>query len=209
MSGFLIDFGGLPGCGKTTQCKKIEEYLRGALPDREVVITKEPGGTTIAQAIRTLVQGTPFDESMEPWCEAYLFAAARAQSLRRIVLPARARGALVVSDRSVFCSVAFQGGGRELGVEPVWNINATAVGDALPDLFLFLDLDPAICRQRTFDAHGDKFESLDAAFFTRVAAGYRAVGRDPRFRDRYRHIDARGTPEEVFSRILAAIEPYI
>ena len=116
-TGRYIVFEGVVGTGKTTQSKRLVEELKKQFPEKEVIWTREPGGSEIAEAIRTLVQATPFTEKMDPMCEAYLYASARAQSLRTVVLPVLAKGGIVVADRSFCSSVAWQGFGRGLGFE--------------------------------------------------------------------------------------------
>ena len=113
-SGCYIVFEGVVGSGKTTQSKRLVEVLRSRFPEREIIWTREPGGDDIAEAIRALAQGAAYAKNMDPICEAYLFAAARAQSLRTVVKPAVDRGALVIADRNFISSVAFQGFGRGL-----------------------------------------------------------------------------------------------
>lgn len=206
ISGRYIVFEGVVGTGKTTQSKRLVEHLKHISPEHEILWTREPGGSEIAEAIRTLVQATPFNEAMDPICEAYLYAAARAQSLRSVVAPLRARGGTLISDRSFCTSVAWQGFGRELGLEKILTINATAIENFLPDLIIELDLDPAVGLKRTFDAKGDKFEAMPTAFFDRCIAGYRALADHKLLRDRWHRVDASGTQDEVFNRILNIVQ---
>ncbi len=196
-----IVFEGLIGSGKTTQSKRLAAELKQQFPDRSVLWTREPGGSDIAEAIRLLAQATPFGENMEPVCEAYLFAAARAQSLRSVVAPALANNGIVISDRSFASSVAWQGFGRGLGLEKILEINSAAIEGHLPDVIIELDLDPAVAVQRTFDAKGDKFESLPLDFHERCREGYRVLSTHPLVKDRWHTIDATGTEDEVYQRI--------
>jgi dTMP kinase len=196
-----IVFEGLIGSGKTTQSKRLAAELQSRYPERKVLWTREPGGSDIAEAIRLLAQATPFGENMEPVCEAYLFAAARAQSLRSVIAPALANNGIVIADRSFASSVAWQGFGRGLGMEKVLDINKVAIEDHLPDIIVELDLNPAIAVQRTFDAKGDKFESLPLDFHERCREGYRALSAHPLVQDRWHRIDATGTEDEVYQRI--------
>lgn len=202
--GYYIVFEGVVGTGKSTQSKQLQAYLANRFPDRQVIWTREPGGSEIAEAIRTVVQGTPFTETMNPICEAYLYAAARAQSLRTVVAPILEAGGIVVADRSFLTSVAWQGFGRELGFDTIWKINQAAIGDFLPDTVFYLDLDPTLSLARTFDAGGDKFETLPPAFFTRCREGYEFLNHHSDFASRWRQIDASGSREEVFARILTS-----
>lgn len=170
--GFYIVFEGIVGCGKTTQSKLLVERLREEFPKKEVVWTREPGGSEIAGAIRKVVQATEFEEEMEPVCEAYLFAAARAHTLRRIVQPVIKRWGLVVSDRSFITSIAYQGAGRGLDPEMVLEINKVAVNGLQPDVVFFLDVPPGIALARARDRFGDKFERFNIEFFDRAMRGY-------------------------------------
>ncbi len=204
MKGCYIVFEGVVGTGKTTQSKQLHTHLTQHFPDREVVWTREPGGSEIAEAIRTLVQGTPFGEDMDPVCEAYLFASARAQSLRKVVQPVLDRGGIVVADRSFLTSVAWQGFGQDLGFDAIWRINESAVEGTMPNAVVYLDLDITTGMSRTFDAAGDRFEKFPPAFFNRCQDGYAFMATHEKFRDRWHTVDARGSREEVFARILAS-----
>lgn len=201
-AGRYIVFEGVLGTGKTTQSKMFKAYLEHRFAHREIVWTREPGGSEIADAIRTVVQATPFQETMDPICEAYLFAASRAHTLRTVIKPALERGAIVIADRSFLSSVAFQGAGRDIGIDTVLRINDVAVNDFLPDAILYLDIDPATGLARTSDAKGDKFESLPVAFSERCREGYLGLATHDRFRTRWQTIDASGSREDVFARIL-------
>ncbi len=201
-----IVFEGVVGTGKSTQSKQLLTYLQQKFPNRQIIWTREPGGSEIAEAIRKVVQGTPFNEQMDPVCEAYLYAAARAQSLRTVVAPVLASGGIVIADRSFLTSVAWQGFGRELGFDAIWKINEAAVGEFLPNLVFCLDLDPTEALRRTSDAAGDKFESLPPAFFARCRDGYNFLANHPKFSNLWQTIDAAGTKEEVFQRILERLQ---
>lgn len=199
--GTYIVFEGVVGTGKTTQSKLLVERLKVAHSDREIVWTREPGGSEIAEAIRTVVQATPFEEKMHPICEAYLYAAARAQSLRAVVKPALERGAIVIADRSFCTSVAWQGAARGLGTDLVLAINEIAIRDCIPDLVIEIDLDPDIGLKRTFDAKGDKFESMPADFFRRCQEGYRELSEHPMFAGTWHRISGEGSIEEVSAKV--------
>lgn len=207
MSGCYIVFEGVVGAGKTTQSKRFAESLQEHFPDREIIWTREPGGDAIAEAIRKLVQTRSFTVTMEPVCEAYLFAAARAQSLRSIVKPAVERGAIVIADRNYISSVAFQGFGRDLGLETILAINAEAIKCCAPDMVVFLDVPLELALARTSDRVGDKFESLDTKFFEKVTEGYRVMSEHPLLKNVWHRVEANGPIDEVFARIEAIIKP--
>ena len=150
----FVSFEGLDGCGKTTQARLLARALEET--GVEVVLTREPGGTPLGEQIRDLVL---HGDHVAPWAEAALYAAARAQHVEELIRPALARGATVVCDRYVDSSVAYQGAGRELGVEEVLALNLTAVGGLLPDLTFLVevDIDTALARV------GDKGDRIERA----------------------------------------------
>lgn len=198
--GIYIVFEGIVGSGKTTQSKMLVERLKKEFPKREVVWTREPGGSEISGAIRKIVQATEFEEEMEPVCEAYLYASARAHSLRRIVQPVIKRGGIVIADRSFITSVAFQGGGRRLGPDVVWNINKIAVDGIFPDMVFFLNLDLDQALERTRDKIGDKFERMKRDFFSDAVKGYKYARK--KLGKIWVNIDGSKTVEEINQEIL-------
>lgn len=149
-----------------------------------------------------MVQGTVYTEEMDPVCEQYLYAASRAQTLKTVVKPVLDRGGIVVADRSVFTSVAFQGYGRGLGPEIVWKINDVAVNRLLPDRVLFINTDMGTALSRAKDKVGDKFDSMGPDFFARVIEGYMYAVATYNF---VRLIDGNGTEDEVAQRVWQAV----
>ncbi|MDR0397012.1 MAG: dTMP kinase [Oscillospiraceae bacterium] len=191
--GLFITLEGLDGSGKTTQMPMLAERLERM--GFEVVATREPGGLPLTERIRDLLKDTE-NSSMTAEAEAYLFAASRAQHVRELIAPALARGAVVISDRFVDSSVAYQGGGRELGVGRVQRINEMAVGACVPDLTLLFLMDPAESLLRRGSATRlDRLERAGEAFFTRVYDAFVAIGREEP--DRVKFIDASQSVEEV------------
>lgn len=193
------------GTGKTTQSKILTEHLKTQYPDKEVIWVREPGKTPIAEAIRILVQGTEFPEEMDPICEAYLYSAARAQLINTVVKPALERGAIVVSDRCFWSSLAYQWYAKSMGIEKIWEINSPIVSSCLPDMVLFFDMPIDIGMSRTFDGAGDKHELNGKEFFEKVHLWYLECLQDTRFAKKSIIIDALGTKEEVTQRILAQV----
>ena len=139
----FITFEGLDGSGKTTQIELLRARLERE--GHEVVATREPGGTALGERVRDLVL---HGGEMTPWAEAALFTAARAELVERVIRPARARGAVVLCDRYVDSSLAYQGIARGLGVEAVLDVNLRATAGFLPDLTFVLLVDPADARTR-------------------------------------------------------------
>jgi dTMP kinase len=163
-----LTFEGVDGSGKSTQA----ELLRGALAaeGREVVLTREPGGTEIGERVRGLVLNGP---DMTPWAEAALFAAARAELVATVIRPALDRGADVIADRYVDSSLAYQGIARGVGVEHVLELNLHVVQGLMPDLTFLLLLDPSEAANRAGET--DRLEREGADFRARVGAAYREL----------------------------------
>ncbi|MFA6090348.1 MAG: dTMP kinase [Candidatus Gracilibacteria bacterium] len=200
-----IVFEGMVGSGKSTQSKKLFEYLKATYPTRNIIHVREPGSTIIAQEIRLLAQAREFDEDMHPITEAYLYDAARAQLLNTVVKSTIDDGGIVIADRSFVSSLAYQGEARGLGFDMVMDINKEAVGKVLPDLVFSMQIDIDIALSRTFDAAGDKFEKLGREFFEGVQRGYEKASKLPILEKAWRTIDSHGTQDEVFAKILAVL----
>ena len=190
------------GTGKTTQSKILHDYLQKKYPDREVIRVREPGKTPIAEAIRTLVQWTPFDEEMDPLCEAYLYTAARAQLINTVIKPILEKWWIVISDRCFRSSLSYQWYAKWLSIDKVRQVNAPIVGDCLPDHVLFFDMPVDIGLSRTFDSAGDKHELNGKDFFLKAHEGYLTCIKDGRFAKHAHSIDALGSIEEVTARVI-------
>ncbi|MBB2955812.1 dTMP kinase [Bifidobacterium commune] len=167
MSGIFVSFEGVDGVGKSTQVERLKEYAeeRG----REVVVTREPGGTTLGVALRQLLLHDGGD--IAPRAEALLFAADRAQHVAEVIRPALARGALVISDRYIDSSLAYQAGGRELTQDEVRNLSLWATNDLLPDRTYLLDMDPAASHNR-LEHSEDRMESAGQEFQKRTRQAF-------------------------------------
>jgi dTMP kinase len=203
--GFFITFEGGEGTGKTTQIRRLAAHLEGL--GRAVVVTREPGGTPVAEAARAVL----LDPALAPdgLTELFLLEAARRDHVERVIRPALEGGGVVLSDRFADSSTVYQGIVRGLGEELVIRLNRLATGDLEPDLTLVLDLDPVagVARARARNAIGSGAESrLDdepAEFHRRVRAGFlRLAELHP---DRVRLIDASGDEDAVFAAVLAAL----
>ena len=165
----FVTFEGVDGSGKSTQAELAAAFL--AEGGREVVATREPGGTPLGERIRELLLDGP---EMSAWAEASLFAAARAELAERVIRPALARGAVVVSDRYLDSSLAYQGVARGLGIDRVLELNA-AVDDLLPDRTFVLLVDEATAASRLGRRPEDRIEREGATFREAVQHGFRTV----------------------------------
>ncbi|GHU77307.1 hypothetical protein AGMMS49992_24770 [Clostridia bacterium] len=200
--GLFITLEGIDGAGKTTQMPLLAERL--GLMGFEVVTTREPGGCALAERIREITQDTS-NIGMTAEAEAYLFAASRAQHVREVIAPALARGAIVISDRFVDSSVAYQGGGRELGLRNVQQLNEMALGACLPDLTLLFMVDPTTALlRRGIATRLDRMERAGEAFFQRVYDALVTIGREEP--DRVKFVDASKPVEEVSRSVFALTE---
>lgn len=206
MAGLLISFEGTEGCGKSTQARLLADRLRKL--GRDVLELREPGGTPLGEELRHTLKHSPAGRGMVPEAELLLMNAARAQLVREVIRPAISRGAVVLCDRFLDSTVAYQAWGRGLDAAWVARILEFAVGTTRPDLTFLFEVSEAIAgARRAVRASGaglegaatDRFEAEGSTFFARVAEGYRAVARaEPQ---RVRVVDATGTPGEVADRV--------
>lgn len=192
MSGFYLALEGIEGSGKST----LGRLLADRLAERhvETITVREPGGTELGEELRRLVLHAGH---VAPWAEAALFAAARAQLAAEIIAPALADGTWVISDRSYYSSLAYQGGGRRLGVEAVRRLNETVLDGVLPDMVVILDIEPEVgfARETERDRIGEDGLTLQRT----VAETYRKLAVDD---ERVVLVDASATPEELAESIL-------
>jgi dTMP kinase len=195
MRGLFVTFEGIDRSGKTTQA----ELLCRALGD-DALGVREPGGTEVGERVRTILKDATVP--LAPETEALLFAAARAELVGQVILPGLAEGRVVVSDRFLDSSLAYQGGARGLGIEDVAHINRFATRSLRPDLTFLLEIDTATAASRAGES--DRFEEEGAALQEAVLAAYeRLIELDP---ERWRRIDATRVPDEVHADVLAEVE---
>ena len=189
----FVTFEGLDGSGKTTQTKLLADALEG--DGREVVLTREPGGTPLGEQIRELLlEGG----EISPWAEAALFAAARAELVERVIAPAIERGADVICDRYLDSSLAYQGIARGLGVDRVLELNLAAIRGQLPDRTFLLLIDAKESQKRVGD-ETDRIEGEDGEFREKVDEAYRLLAQ--MFPQRIESVDGTRPPEDI-SRLI-------
>ena len=192
--GMFITFEGGDGSGKSTQIQSVRDWFESR--GREVIVTREPGGTELGTEIRRLVQNGP--EDVDARTEALLYAADRAYHVATVIGPALERGAVVLGDRYIDSSLAYQGAARSLGVDEIASLSAWATQGLYPSLTFLLDLPPEVGARRRTDAP-DRMERESMDFHERVRHQYlRLADAEP---DRIVVIDAVGTVDEVFSEI--------
>ena len=207
--GRFITFEGGEGCGKSTQVRRLKEALEAV--GVEVVLTREPGGTTLAEEIRRLIKDQPVDPPCDR-SELLLFLAARAQLVRNVIRPALAAGKWVVSDRFSDSTIAYQGYGRGLSLAFIASANDFACEGLRPDLTLLLDARPetaaARLRGREAATHtaADRIERAGDEFHARLRKGFAELAKaEP---GRILTIDANGTPDEVWEKVWMSLKRF-
>lgn len=203
MTGLLITFEGIEGCGKTTQLETVAQRLTA--DNHEVLCLREPGGTRTGEEIRRILL-----HSKDPICdatEALLFMASRAQIVHEVIQPALERGCVVLCDRFLHSSLAYQGTARGLGMTAILGLNDFALQGVLPDLTLFIDVtvEEGLSRAKGRDIL-DRIEQEDIEFHYKVRGAFRTMG-DPR--GRFVTIDGMGTKEETAERVWEALAPIL
>ncbi len=190
----FITFEGSEGCGKSTQVRLLTGRLEKA--GVRFLITREPGGTAIGESIRELLQFAPQSASMTPETEVLLFEASRAQLVREIIRPALENENCVIADRFFDSTTVYQGVARKLDVKMIRDLNAFAVGDCMPDITFFLDIDLKTARARMKGPRRpDRMEMQPDDFYERVIEGYRELAKnEPK---RFVRIEGSQSPDEI------------
>ncbi len=203
MKGTFIAFEGADGCGKTTQLRLLGDYLESQ--GVNVLRTREPGGCPVAEQIRAILLDNANCE-MTAVTETLLYAAARAEHVRQVIGPAVDAGKVVLCDRFVYSSLAYQGYGRGLGIDTVWHVNEIAVSGYMPDLTVFINVPPerAFCRMNENKEH-DRLESEHLSFHERVFEGFTALSQ----RGDVLSIEAHGTKYETHEIIKQKVLPLL
>jgi dTMP kinase len=204
-AGRLISFEGSEGSGKSTQIARLAAHFQKA--KRDVVTTREPGGTEIGEQIRNIIVHNSRGDEMCAETELLLFAAARAQLVREVIAPALLRGAIVLSDRFLDSSTVYQGIGRNLAADPVNQINRFAVGNVMPDLTIVLDVPETVSlarlKQRASDLP-DRMERENIDFYKKVREGYLVLAKS--MPERFIVIDGTKGEDAIEKKIWAEVQ---
>ena len=202
--GIFITFEGPEGSGKSTQSNMLYEYLKSR--GHNVATTFEPGGTPIANQIRSVILARE-NIKMTPECEMFLYAASRSQHVSEVIVPKIENGGIVICDRFTDSSIAYQGFGRELGQDKVGDIQKIATGGVMPDLTIMLDIETEIGLERTFnkrnpnkiESAADRIELENITFHKKVRDGYLKLAE--MFPERIKVLKANEEPAVIFEKI--------
>jgi dTMP kinase len=204
-SGYFISFEGIDGAGKSTHIESFGKLIQERYPDSDVVMTREPGGTQLGEQLRALLLDAP----MNLETEALLMFAARREHIAQVIEPALQAGKIVISDRFTDASFAYQGGGRGLSLEKLYDLEKWVQGREngsllQPNLTFLFDLPGAIAEARRSKARApDKFEKMDLSFFEKVRQEYlRRAKTDPK---RFHLVDATQTPDVIWSELQSLV----
>ncbi|MEM6553347.1 MAG: dTMP kinase [Planctomycetota bacterium] len=210
LAGRFVVFDGPDGSGKSTQLEKLVRDAEAA--GVEVCLVREPGGTEIGEAIRKVLLDPAVKEAIDPTCEMMLFMASRAQLMSQKIRPALNRGCLVLADRFISSTLAYQGTAGGTPIDDIMRVGKVALGANWPELVVVFDVDEAtaaarmnpLLRAGEFDGSGkDRMELKGSAFHRRVRQGYLdQAAADP---ERYLVIDARGDADEVYARLTGGL----
>ncbi len=205
MKNRFITFEGPEGSGKTSILKAVEDYFKSLMID--TIATREPGGIKISEQIRQVILDVE-NKQMDAKTEALLYAAARRQHMAEVILPALEKGQTVLCDRFIDSSLAYQGVGRNLGVDEVLALNQFAIDYKLPDLTLFIDVPPEIGLKRVFsnDRAVDRLDLESLEFHKRVYDGYMEIIQ--RYPNRIKVIDGTQVIESVVEQVIECIESF-
>jgi dTMP kinase len=195
--GLLISFEGSEGCGKSTQIRRIADRLE-EIDHRDVIVTREPGGTIIGEDIRHLLMHADSSKSILPETELLLFAASRAQLVREVIFPAIGDGKIVLCDRFLDSTTVYQGVARQIADDPVTMINEFAVGEIVPDLTVVIDIPPEVgferIKHRVSDMP-DRMEQENIEFYGKVRQGYLHLARS--LPERFFVVDGNGDQDDI------------
>ncbi len=206
MTGKFITFEGPDGSGKSTVINAVQEFLK--TEGYDILTTREPGGIRISEDIRSVILSKE-NTMMSARTEALLYAASRAQHLDEKVKPALTEGKIILCDRFVDSSLAYQGYGRGLGIDNVWNINKFAIGETMPDLTIFIDVPPSVGLSRVHKSTRklDRLDLETLEFHEKVYEGYKIIAK--KFEDRFIVIDGENDLDTVIEDTLQVIKTYL
>lgn len=200
--GIFITVEGTDGSGKTTQIKRLEKYLteRG----REVILVREPGGTDISERIRPIILN-PASTEMGNITEMLLYAAARAQLVKEVIKPSLDKNMVVICDRFIDSTYAYQGYGRGIDMGILEMVNNVSINGVIPDMTLFFDISPEVAlKRRMASSEADRIENESTLFHRRVYEGYLELA--ARFADRIKRIDASVSVEKVWEEVKTLVD---
>lgn len=202
----FITFEGIDGSGKTTQCQLLKDSLEKK--GYKVLVTREPGGTKTAETIRNVL--LHIHEPIEAMTEVFLYCAARVEHLEKIILPKLDEGYIVISDRFYDSTIAYQGGGRELGLEKMIEINKIFIEKATPDITFFIDTDLSTIEKRMNKKELDRMEKEGMSFMKKVRQGYLDLieieAADKRYNKRFNIVDGDLGIEDLEDIVLKRVE---
>ncbi len=200
--GKFITFEGCEGVGKSTQVNMLKDYLKNT--GQQAMFLREPGGNTLSEKIRKIILD-PDNSEITPLCEAMLYSAARAQLMGQVIIPALDSGKLIICDRFIDSTMAYQGFARDLGVKTISSLNETVCGDYMPDVTIFLDLPPdeAFKRKGGRD-NNDRMELQSLDFHKKVYEGYKKAA--DMYPDRIILISPRGNKFETNTAIIRNLQ---
>ncbi len=201
----FVTFEGIDASGKSTQVKFLEEYL--IKKNIKVLVVREPGGTKLSEEIRTILLAKE-NFNMVKECEILLFSASRAQLVREVIIPKLREGFIIISDRFHDSTTVYQGIGRDIDLEIVYQIHKLAISDCKPDLTFFVDItfEESIRRKLQSNLLPDRIESLGKEFFDKVRNGYFQIAKlEPA---RFKVIDGMRSPEMIHQEIVRIFEEY-
>ena len=199
--GLFITFEGGDGCGKTTQIKLLDEYLRNK--GYKTLLTREPGSKGLGVKLREILLN--YDGEVSPTCESFLFLADRAQHVDCIIKPALADGVIILCDRHTDSTVAYQGYGRGLDIEQINSLNKIATNGLKPDLTIVLDVDVETSQARV-GSEKDRMESAGIEFFERVRNGFLEIAKQEP--NRVKVVDSKQSIEQIHQQILELINEF-
>lgn len=203
--GFFITFEGSEGCGKSTNIAELVRYLQSR--GRECVLTREPGGTPLSEKIRELLLTAREGDGMSARTEILLFEASRAEHVEKLIKPALAQGKVVICDRFADSTCAYQGVARAIDPDTVDLLNAFAMGGAVPDLTVVLDIDPKVGLERARrrdSGRADRMGSEKIEFYAKVREGFLKLAE--KYPERIAVVDSSGDRERTFAQIVKAVE---